>query len=206
MNSNAVSSTVGFQDWLLILLLGFIWGGSFFFNAVAVDGMHPLMVVFLRVAVAAVLLWVVLVARKEVAKPTLSLWAAFITMGLLNNAIPFFCIVWGQQHIASGLASVLNATTPLFTVVFASWLLNDEALTKNKMVGVVLGIMGVALMMSSDLQSGMSASLLGQALILAAAISYAFAGIFGRRCNYRYMGVSAGLGNGVYCICVFALL
>ena len=181
-------STIGINDGLLILLLGFIWGGSFFFNAVAVEAFHPLLVVFLRVAVAAIILWIIMIARKQVTAPTLPMWSAFIVMGCLNNAIPFMCIVWGQQHIASGLASVLNATTPLFTIVFASWMLSDETMSTKKLVGVVLGIIGVAIMMSADLRSGMTASLLGKALILAAAISYAFAGIFGRR--FKAMGIS----------------
>ncbi len=172
----------------MILLLGFIWGGSFFFNAVAVEAFHPLLVVFLRVAVAALILWVLMLARKQVATPTIPMWLAFIIMGCLNNAIPFMCIVWGQQHIASGLASVLNATTPLFTIVFASWMLSDESMSTKKLVGVVLGIIGVTIMMGADLRSGMTASLLGQALMLAAAISYAFAGIFGRR--FKAMGIT----------------
>ena len=183
-----VKSTIGINDWLLILLLGFIWGGSFFFNAVAVEAFHPLLVVFLRVVVAAIILWIIMLARKQVVAPTLSMWSAFIVMGCLNNAIPFLCIVWGQQHIASGLASVLNATTPLFTIVFASWLLSDESMSINKFIGVVLGVIGVVIMMGADLRTGMTASLLGQALILAAAISYAFAGIFGRR--FKAMGIS----------------
>ncbi len=183
-----IKSAIGISDWLLILLLGFIWGGSFFFNAVAVDAFHPLLVVFLRVFVAAAILWLIMFARKQVATQSVPMWIAFLVMGCLNNAIPFMCIVWGQQYIASGLASVLNATTPLFTIVFASWMLSDESMSLNKFIGVVLGIVGVVIMMSNDLRSGMTASLFGQALILAAAISYAFAGIFGRR--FKAMGIS----------------
>ena len=176
-------------DWSLIGLLGVIWGGSFFFHAVIVKALHPILVVFLRVAIAACVLWIILVVKKQTMPRSLSLWQMFITMGCLNNAIPFMCIVWGQQHIASGLAAVLNATTPLFTVIFAAWLLNDESISVSKIVGVILGAIGVAIMMSNDLGAGFSPSLIGQGLILAAAISYAFAAIYGRR--FKRMGISA---------------
>ncbi len=175
-------------DWSLIFLLGVIWGGSFFFHAIILKALHPILVVFLRVSIGACVLWLVLAIKRHPIPRSLTLWKMFITMGCLNNAIPFMCIVWGQQHIASGLAAVLNATTPLFTVIFAAWLLNDESISISKVVGVVLGAVGVAIMMSNDLGAGLSPSLIGQGLVLAAAISYSFAAIYGRR--FKHMGVS----------------
>ncbi len=176
------------QDWLLIIVLGVIWGGSFFFNAIAVDALHPLLIVLLRVSLAAVILWLVICVKQQAIPRSIKVWGAFLMMGALNNAIPFILIVWGQQHIASGLASVLNATTPLFTVVFAALLLSDERVSTIKIVGVVLGFVGVAIMMSADFDNGFSQSMMGQAMVLAAAISYAFAGIFGRR--FKQLGVT----------------
>lgn len=115
-----------------------------------------------------------------------AVWRAFFGMGLLNNIIPFCLIVWGQTQIASGLASILNATTPLFTVIVAHFLTADEKMTGNKLAGVLIGFVGVATMIGPAAFGG-SSGLWGQIAILGAAISYSFAGIFGRR--FKAMGV-----------------
>jgi len=116
------------------------------------------------------------------------LWAAFLVMGLLNNLVPFALIVWGQHHIASGLASILNATTPLFTVVVAHLLTPDETLTPLKAGGVAVGFGGAVAMIGPAALQGLGQDVLAQLACLAAALSYAFAGIFGRR--FRRMGVT----------------
>jgi drug/metabolite transporter (DMT)-like permease len=115
----------------------------------------------------------------------LPLWRDFLLMGLLNNAIPFSLIFWGQKEIASGLASIHNATTPLFTVLVAHAFTADERATPAKLIGVGLGIAGVALMIGLDLISGFGSHLLSELAVLAAALSYAFAGVFGRRFRGR---------------------
>ena len=115
-------------------------------------------------------------------------WAAFFGMGLLNNAVPFSLIVWGQQHIASGVASILNASTPLFTVIFAHFLTSDERMTGGKLAGVLVGFLGVAVMIGSDAVRDLGAHVAAQLMCLAGAVSYALAGIFGRR--FRAMGIT----------------
>jgi drug/metabolite transporter (DMT)-like permease len=115
-------------------------------------------------------------------------WAAFFGMGLLNNVLPFLLIVWGQHRIASGLASILNATTPLFTVLVAHLLTADERLTSLKAAGVMVGFAGAAVMIGPDALKGVETSVLAQLACLSAALSYAFAGIFGRR--FQRMGVA----------------
>jgi drug/metabolite transporter (DMT)-like permease len=107
--------------WGLLLGLSLLWGGSFFFVEVAVQALPPLTIVTLRVSLAAVALHFLLRAVGQ--RPSTGhVWADFLGMGLLNNVIPFSLIVWGQTQIASGLASILNATTPVFTVVVAHFL------------------------------------------------------------------------------------
>jgi drug/metabolite transporter (DMT)-like permease len=115
-------------------------------------------------------------------------WAAIFGMGLLNNVLPFVLIVWGQHRIASGLASILNATTPLFTVLVAHLLTAGEKLTSLKAAGVVVGFAGAAVMNGPDALKGVETSVAAQLACLAAALSYAFAGIFGRR--FQRMGVA----------------
>jgi drug/metabolite transporter (DMT)-like permease len=115
-------------------------------------------------------------------------WAAFFGMGILNNVIPFTLIVWAQTHIASGVASILNATTPLFTVVAAHFLTADEKITGGRLVGVTVGFGGVAVMIGAiDLQS-LGVNVIAQLACLAAAISYALAGVYGRR--FKAMGIA----------------
>jgi drug/metabolite transporter (DMT)-like permease len=115
-------------------------------------------------------------------------WTAFFGMGVLNNAIPFTLIAFGQAHIASGLASILNATTPLFTVLVAHRLTADERMTKGKLAGVVVGLVGVAVMIGDDALRSLGVNVVAQLAVLAAAISYAFAGVYGRR--FKAMGVA----------------
>ena len=109
-------------------------------------------------------------------------------MGLLNNIVPFVLIVWGQHHIASGLASILNATTPLFTVLVAHLLTPDERLTPLKAAGVAAGFAGAVIMIGPDALGGLGTNAAAQLACLGAALSYAFAGLFGRR--FRRMGVA----------------
>lgn len=175
-------------EWAMLLALATVWGGSFFFNEIAVRELPVFTVVVSRVALAAVILLMVMRLRKERLPHDRQVWAAFFGMGFLNNAIPFSLIVWGQQHIASGVASILNASTPLFTVFLAHLLASDERMTAGKFGGVVIGFAGVAIMIGLDALRGLGAGVIAQFLCLAGAISYAFAGIYGRR--FRTMGIS----------------
>ena len=107
------------RDWVLLIVLSVIWGGSFFFAKIAVQELPPLTVVLGRVGIGAVALILILLASGQALPRDLRLWRDFLVMGLLNNLIPFSLIFWGQQHIASGLASILNATTPICTLILA---------------------------------------------------------------------------------------
>ena len=178
---------MGAQEWVMLIALSVLWGGSFFFNSVAVRELPSLTIVLARVGIAAATLWAVLMLLNIRMPRMKGLWPAFFGMGLLNNAIPFALFVWGQHHIASGLAAILNATTPLFTVLVAHCLTRDEKLSAGKMTGVALGLLGVILMLGAELLAGLGTGLLAQLACLAAALSYAFAGVFGRR--FRRMGV-----------------
>ncbi len=174
-------------EWLLLIILSILWGGSFFFVGVAVEALPPLTIVTLRVFLAAIALLAVVyfTGLRMPSNPTV--WIAFIGMGVLNNVIPFTLIVWGQTHIASGLASILNATTPLFTVVAAHFLTKDEKMSNLKIMGVVFGLTGVVIMIGHEALGGLGDSIWGQFAVLGAAISYSFAGIYGRR--FRQLGI-----------------
>lgn len=178
---------MGVGEWAMLIALSLLWGGSFFFVAVAVEALPTLTIVALRVGLAAVALWAAAALLRRRIPRAPGVWAAFFAMGLLNNVAPFTLIVWGQQSIASGLAAILNATTPLFGVIVAGALLADERATPLRLFGAVVGFLGVALMLAFGGLAGPAAPLMPQLAILGAALSYACASVFGRR--FRRFGV-----------------
>ncbi len=174
--------------WIWLLSLSVLWGGSFFFAKVAIGELRPLTVVFARVALAALALNLILSLSGRSLFRRGTPWPAFIAMGLLNNMIPFSLIFWGQTQIASGLASILNATTPLFTLVVAHLATRDERMDGAKVAALLTGFAGVTLLVGPDLLVGDQSGFMGQLACLAAALSYAFAGVYGRR--FQTMGVA----------------
>lgn len=168
-------------EWGLLLLLAGLWGGSFLFNELALRELAPFSVVAWRVGVGAAALWLV-IAVGGIKVPTApSVWLGFAVLGVLNNAIPFFLIVWGQARIDSGLAAILNSTTPLFALVLAHFLTADERITGSRALGLGLGICGVVVLVGPNALTGLTGAWLGQMAMLGAALSYAAAGVFGRR-------------------------
>lgn len=183
-----VQKSMGLAPWGMLLGLSVLWGGSFFFMEVAVRELPPITFVVLRVGLAAAVL-LVLVRLSGLAMPReRSTWSAFFFMGLVNNVVPFCLIAWGETRIAGGLASILNATTPLFAVIAAHMLTADEKMSANKVAGVVVGFAGVAVMIGPALLDGLGGNLWAQLAVLGAALSYSFAGIFGKR--FKQMGVT----------------
>ncbi len=184
---SAINPSMGVIEWVMLLTLSVLWGGSFFFVGVAVTALPTLSIVVLRVGLAALTLWAIILVMRRPIPMTSEVWIAFFGMGLLNNVVPFGLIVWGQQTIASGLASILNATTPLFTVIVAGLLLSDERMNALKLIGVTIGFVGVIIMIGVDALSGLTGNVWAQIAILGGALSYAFAGVYGRR--FKRLGV-----------------
>ena len=188
MAETTANRQMGAGEWGMLLALSALWGGSFFFNEIAVRQLPVFTVVVARVMLAALILWVVMRLGGQPMPKDRRVWAAFFAMGLLNNVIPFSLIVAGQQSLASGVASILNAATPLFTVIFAHFLTVDERMTPARLTGVLTGFLGVAVMIGPAALRGMGGNLGAQLMCLGGAVSYALAGIFGRR--FRTMGVT----------------
>ncbi len=184
----AINTTMTPLEWALLVALSVLWGCSFFFVGVVVEALPPFTIVVLRVGIAALILWPVAAFWGARGLCDRRAWPAFVAMGLLNNVVPFSLIVWGQSHIASGLASILNAATPLFTVVVAHWLTRDERITPARLTGVVLGLAGVVVMIGPGAFDGFGAAVLAQLAVVAATVCYAFAGVYGRR--FRRIGTS----------------
>ncbi|MBJ2153789.1 DMT family transporter [Paracoccus sp. IB05] len=178
-----------YQDWALLLLLSVLWGGAFFFAAVAVRELPPLTVVLARTGLAALALAFVLCVLGERWPFRGKAIPAFLIMGLLNNLLPFSLLFWAQTMIPSGLASILNATTPIFAIIIAHFLLADERMTRNKALGIGFGFFGVVVLLGGNLLDGQGFAIGGMLACLGAALSYGFAGTYGRR--FRSMGFSS---------------
>jgi drug/metabolite transporter (DMT)-like permease len=171
-----------------MLVLAVIWGGAFFFIGVAVRHVPPLTYVWLRVTIAAVALWIFVKARGGTLDLRRQVWGSIVLLAVLNNALPFTLFGWGQTHIASGLASILNATTPIWGVLVAHFFTVDERMNPRKIAGVLLGFGGVATMIGPSLLSDIGSSALAQLACVGAALSYAFAGVWARR--FKRLGIS----------------
>lgn len=180
MTPSPINNAMNAKVWAMLILLSVLWGGSFFFVGVAVNELPTLTIVALRVVIAAITLWMIVLIIGLPIPRSLKLWCMFLAMGLLNNVIPFLLIVWGQAQIASGLASILNAATPIFTVIVAAIFLPDERPTQLKVIGVTIGFLGVVMMIGLPaLDTG--ENLLAQLAVVTATLCYAFAGVYGRK-------------------------
>ncbi len=173
---------MGRGEWFLLGVLSVLWGGSFFFAKVALVSVPPLTLVFARVSIAAVALGLLLKLLGHQLPADRAQWRAFLVLGLINNLIPFSLLFFGQTYIGAGLASIFNALVPVFTVIVALRFARDERLTRGKLVGVALGIIGVTVMIGIDLHNGVDGwTLVAMFSCMAAALSYGFASIYGRR-------------------------
>ena len=168
-------------DWMMLITLATVWGGSFLFNAILVAELPVITIVAIRVTVAALALWGFARVTRRKIPTTPQVWGALLILGVLNNAIPFSLIVQGQTQITSGLASILNATTPLFTILVAGFFLTDERFSILRVLGVIVGFSGVILMVGPEALGGLGADFWAQLCALGAALSYGFASVFGRR-------------------------
>jgi drug/metabolite transporter (DMT)-like permease len=172
---------MGRREWLMLLTLAAAWGGIFLYSKIALGELSPLVLVLWRVVIAGLVLQAIAHLMGYRMPASARMWGAFFAMGALNNVLPFSLINWGQTEIASGLASILNGTTPLFTVLLAHFLTADEKLTGQRLFGVLAGLAGVVVMIGAEALQGLSRHVVAECAVLAAAVSYAFAGIFGRR-------------------------
>ena len=168
------------KNWGLLILLSLLWGSSFFFYKVLVAVLPPTTVVLGRVGIAAVALNLWLLASGERLPLERALWGRFLVSGLLNNVIPFILIAWGETRISSGMASILNATTPIFMVVVAHFLTSDDRMTAGKVLAVIVGFIGVGVLVGPDALAGNSQAV-GELAVGLAAFVYAFAAVYSRR-------------------------
>lgn len=178
---------MGLAEWAILAVLAVLWGGAFFFIEIALEDVPPLTLVLVRMTLAAILLYAALRAIGQRLPTGWRIWRALLLLGILNNALPFVLFAWGQTRITGGLASILSATTPLWAVIVAHLLTDDEKATPGKVVGVLLGMAGVVVMVGGDALAGLGGALLAQIACLVGALCYAFASVQAR--GFKAMGV-----------------
>jgi len=181
------------KHWFVFLLLGAIWSSSFMWIKIAMREVGPVTLVAFR-AVFGLLFGVVVILIQRVPLPrTWREWSPLFVVGLTNIAIPFFLISWGELHIDSAVASILDATVPLFTILIAHFMLQDDKITLPKMLGLVTGFMGIIILMSKDIGAS-SSSLLGQVAVIVASIFYAISAIYIRKVTVDTPGILRSAG------------
>lgn len=179
---------MGAEEWLLLIILSMMWGGSFLFMGILVRELPPLTIAASRLLIAALLLNAIFRSELKFLK---LLWKEFMILGLINNTIPYALILWAQLSIPSSLASILNSTSPFFTSIMAHFLTDDEKLTIRGVIGILIGFSGVSLMLASDAIASTDLSLSGQLAVISAVACYSYATIYGRRFYGRGLSATA---------------
>jgi drug/metabolite transporter (DMT)-like permease len=170
-------------DWLIFLALGFMWGSSYLFIKIGVEqgGLPPLTLIAMRLGIGFVILATVVALAREPLPREPRMYGHLLVMAVINIVLPFWLITWAEQSVESSLASILNGTVPLFVIVIAALFLRDEPITVNRLVGLVVGFVGVVVLTSRGLGSLGSANLAGEVALVASAISYAAGNVYARR-------------------------
>jgi len=181
------------KHWFAFILLGAIWSSSFLWIKIAVQELSPLILVSLRVLFGALTGLLAIVLTKTKLPRDRSIWIALAVLGLTNVAAPFLLISWGEKHIDSAIASILNATVPLFTLLIAHFFLHDDRLTLPKLVGLLIGFGGVIILLLKDFAPGSQNSILGQAAVLLAAIFYAGSTVYAHLKTDKVPGLLRGI-------------
>jgi drug/metabolite transporter (DMT)-like permease len=172
---------MGIREWLLLGILSILWGCSFLFVELALRDIPVFTVALGRTGIAAAFLLLLLIATRSPLLPLARRWREFILLGALRAAIPISLIVWAQTSIDSGVAGILNSTSPLFTMVIAHLLTSDDRLTPQKVTGCLIGITGVIVMIGMEFLYELGSGIAGQVAMLGATCSYGFAAVYGRR-------------------------
>jgi drug/metabolite transporter (DMT)-like permease len=182
-----IKQNMGAQQWAAIVFLGILWGGTFFFNAVGLREVPVLTMAWSRVVIAAIALFIALKVTGQGMPTDWRRWSALGVVGLLNNVAPFTLMVWAQSHITSGLTAILNATTPLWTVLVCHFLTTDEKLTVNRGLGVLIGFVGVVFLIGPQALVHVGSDVLAQLAAVLGAVFFAFGGMWSRR--FRPLGI-----------------
>jgi drug/metabolite transporter (DMT)-like permease len=158
-----------------------LWGASFLFAKIAVGAIPVFVALAARVMIGAASLGLYLIVTRHELPRELRIWRMFLFMGVFNNAVPFALLFWAQTEITAGLGAILNAMTPIFTLIVAHFLTRDEKITRDKLIGIGIGFCGVAVLVGPSLLLDPGRAALAKVACIVASVSYGFASVFGRR-------------------------
>jgi len=180
------------KHWFVFIILGLIWSSSFLWIKIGVQEIGPMALVAFRMLFGALTAIIIGIYLKVTWPRDWKTWWIFAILGPTSLAIPIFFISWGEQTIDSAVASVLNATTPLFTIVIAHFLLQDDKMTVPKVLGLLIGFAGVIILLSKDFVAGAQNSVIGQAAVILASLFYAGSSVYARKVTQHVDGVVRG--------------
>ena len=181
------------KHWTVFILLGAIWSASFLWIKIALNEVGPITLVAYRVIFGLLTGIVVALILKIQLPKDWKTWKIFIVLGVINVAVPFFLITWGEQSIDSAVASILNATVPLFTVILEHFMLKDDKISVSKLTGLLIGFAGVVLLLSKDLKPDSQNSIIGQAAVIVASMFYSYSYIYARMHTAEVPGQIRGM-------------
>lgn len=179
------------KHWFVFITLGLVWSASFLWIKIAIEELGPFTTVAYRLLLGLVFAGGIVFFRRSQWPRNLKEWTPFLVLGLTNMALPFFLITWGEQYIDSAVASILNATVPLFTLLIAHFFLQDDRITLQKTVGLLIGFGGVVILLSKDIGDSHS-SVLGQFAVIFAAVLYGISGVYARKNTGHVEGIARG--------------
>jgi drug/metabolite transporter (DMT)-like permease len=191
------------KHWIVFILLGAIWSSSFLWIKIAVQEIGPITLVAFRSLFGLLFCLSIVFIQRPQWPRNFRAWLPLLVLGLTNIAIPFFLISWGEQSIDSAVASVLDATVPLFTILIAHFLLQDDKITFPKVLGLLVGFAGVIILMMKDLFTASTSSILGQAAVLLASVFYAVSSVIARKTTEDTPGI---LRSGIPLISATAVM
>ena len=180
------------KHWIVFIVLGLIWSTSFMWIKIGVQEVGPMALVSFRMLFGALTAVAIATYQKVKWPRDWKTWGTFAILGPTSLAIPIFFISWGEQTIDSAVASILNATVPLFTIVIAHFWLSDDKMTVQKTLGLLIGFGGVVVLMSRDLSASARSSVLGQGAVILAAIFYAWSAVYARKATRHVTGLARG--------------
>jgi drug/metabolite transporter (DMT)-like permease len=180
------------KHWIVFIILGLIWSSSFLWIKIGVQEIGPMALVAFRMFFGAVTAVAIGMVRKVAWPRDWKTWGIFAILGPTSLAIPIFFISWGEQTIDSAVASILNATVPLFTIVIANFLLHDDKMTIQKVLGLLIGFAGVVVLLTEDLLASAQSSVIGQAAVILASVFYAGSAVFARKLTRHVDGIARG--------------
>ena len=194
------------KHWTAFIVLGSIWSASFLWIKIALDEIGPFTLVAFRVLFGLLFAGGAVVLQRKAWPRDWTGWFPFLLLGVTSVAIPFVLITWGELSIDSAVASILNATVPLFTIVIAHLFLQDDRITVQRVIGLFIGFIGVIVLLSEDLLAGVHSSILGQGAVILASIFYAASSVYARRKTHSEPGLVRGAGRLVSATIVMWLM